>query len=414
MNTAYFISSRLFFSKESKKSVSRRITNVTVAGIALSLAVMLIAIAVVTGFKREISNKVAGFGAHIQISNYDANLSFETQPIKKDQPFVDEIKAMEEVRDVQVYATKAGIIRTRQDIQGVVLKGIGSDYNWSFFSSCIKEGNTFRVSDTTITDKVLLSRHIASLLKLDVGDDFAMYFIQDPPRLRRFTVSGIYETGLMEFDRIYVFADIGHIQKLNGWEENMIGGFEVNLAKFKDAEKMGSRVADRVGYGLMEDGSRLKVTTIQEKYPQIFDWLNLQDMNVIVILLLMILVAGFNMISGLLILILDRTNMIGTLKALGAGNSFIGRIFIYQSGFLIIKAMLLGNLFGLVLSFLQKRFELLRLDQASYYLDRVPINLDPLQIVLLNLGAILLILLMLLIPSMIISRIRPVKAIRFN
>jgi lipoprotein-releasing system permease protein len=388
--------------------------SVAVIGVALSLAVMIIAIAIVTGFKYEITNKIVGFGSHIQILNFDSNESYETQPIKKDQEFLVKLSSEPYVVNIQEFATKAGIIKSGTDIQGVVLKGIGSNFDWTFFRDYITKGNIFTVSDSARTNMVLISRHIANLLKLDVGDEFIMYFIQDPPRMRRFEVSGIYETSLEEFDRTFVLADIKHIQRLNDWDENQISGFEITVNDFKHLEELTYQVMNIVGYGFEDDGSRLKVTNINEKFPQIFDWLNLQDMNVFIILLLMLVVAGFNMVSGLLILILDRTNMIGILKALGAVNVSIRKIFLYQSGFLIIKGLFWGNLIGLGICLIQKHFEIIKLDQTSYYLTAVPVNLSLYHLLTLNLVTCIVILLILIIPSVVISRISPVKAIKFN
>ena len=375
---------------------------------------MIVAIAVVTGFKNEITRKVVGFASHIQILNFDSNVSYETQPINSDQEFLGALREDPSIAAVQVFATKAGIIKTKSDIQGVVLKGVGPAYDWGFLQDYLQEGEILSFTDSIRSNKVLISRYIASLLKLNLKDDFLMYFIQDPPRMRRFTVAGIFETSLEEFDKVFIFGDIRHIQRLNDWSENQISGFEVNLTNFRDLEEQTLHVMNTVGFGFEEDGSRLKVLNIQDKYAQIFDWLNLQDMNVLIILILMLVVAGFNMVSGLLILILDRTNMIGILKALGSPNVSIRKIFLYQSGFLIIRGLFWGNIIGIGLCLLQKFTGIMELDQSSYYLNTVPVNLNVLHIIALNLGTALAIVLMLIIPSMIISRISPARAIRFE
>jgi len=388
--------------------------NIAVIGVALSLAVMIVSVSIVTGFKKEITNKIVGFGSHIQILNFDSNESYETQPIRKDQEFLSKLKAEPYVVNVQEFATKAGIIKSGSDIQGVVLKGIGSDFDWTFFRNYIIKGTTFTVTDSVRSNKVLISRYIANLLKMDVGDEFIMYFIQDPPRMRRFEVSGIYETSLEEFDRTYVLADIKHIQRLNDWNENQISGFEITVSDFRHLDELTYNVMNIVGYGFEEDESRLKVINIDEKYPQIFDWLNLQDMNVLIILLLMLIVAGVNMVAGLLILILDRTNMIGILKALGAGNVSIRKVFLYQSGFLIIKGLFWGNLIGISICLTQKYFQILKLDQTSYYLTAVPVNLNFYHLAGLNIITCIVIILILIIPSVVISKISPAQAIKFN
>lgn len=414
LNLEFFIARRLILDKETKKTISRSMLSIAVIGVALSLAVMIISVAIVTGFKKEITNKIVGFGSHIQILNFDSNESYETQPIWKDQEFLGKLKDRPYLVNIQEFATKAGIIKSGTDIQGVVLKGIGSDFDWTFFRNYIIKGSTFTVTDTARTNKVLISRYIANLLNLNVDDEFIMYFIQDPPRMRRFEVSGIYETSLEEFDRTFVLADIKHIQRLNDWDDNQISGFEITVNDFRHLDDITYDVMNTVGYGFEDDGSRLKVVNINEKYPQIFDWLNLQDMNVLIILLLMLIVAGVNMVAGLLILILDRTNMIGILKALGAVNVSIRKIFMYQSGFLIIKGLFWGNMIGLGICLVQKYFQIIKLDQTSYYLTAVPVNLNLYQLLGLNFITCIVILFILIIPSLVISRISPVKAIKFN
>ncbi len=414
MNTEIFIARKLITSKDNRKSISRSILSIAIFGISLGLAVMIVAMAVVTGFKNEISRKVVGFAAHIQILNFDSNISFETQPISSEQEFLTDLKEDPSVASVQVFATKAGIIKTKSDIQGVVLKGVGPGYDWGFLQDYLREGEILTITDSVRSNKVLISRYIAALLRLNIDDDFLMYFIQEPPRMRRFTVTGIFETSLEEFDKVFIFGDIRHIQKLNDWTEDQISGFEVNLTDFSDLEEQTYMVMNKVGFGFEEDGSRLKVINIHDKYPQIFDWLNLQDMNVLIILILILVVAGFNMVSGLLILILDRTNMIGILKALGSPNVSIRKIFMYQSGFLIIRGLFWGNIIGIGICLLQKFTGIMELDQSSYYLNTVPVNLNALHIIALNLGTTLAIILMLIILSMIISRISPAMAIRFE
>ena len=375
---------------------------------------MIIAVSILTGFKQQIRDKVAGFGAHIQVVNFDANISYETVPVRASQSFVEKIKNHPGIKNIQVFATKAGIIKTDDNIQGVVLKGIGSDYDWSFFESNMVEGEVVTVSDTARTDNVIISSKVADMLGLKLGDSFSMFFVQDPPRMRKFTICGIYETSLEEFDKTYLFCDIAHIRSLNGWEDDQVSGFEVSVNDFDDLDVMTDVVRDAIGYRVAEEEEQLKVTNIRNRYPQIFDWLGFQDTNVIIILILMILVAGFNMISGLLILILEKTNMIGVLKAMGAGNKVIRNIFLYQAAWLTAKGLFWGNIIGLGLALLQLKTELISLDPSSYYLKSVPINLDPLHIILLNVGTMIAIILMLLIPSQLIARITPVKAIRYN
>ena len=252
------------------------------------------------------------------------------------------------------------------------------------------------------------------MLRLKTGDSFAMHFVQDPPRMRKFSVCGIYETSLEEFDKMYVFCDIGHIKRLNGWADDQISGFEIFIDDFDDLSRMTQAVRNTIGYQVFQDEDNVRVINIRERYPQIFDWLNFQDLNVIIIITLMLVVAGFNMISGLLILILEKTNMIGIFKALGSDDITIRRIFIYQAAYLISQGLLWGNLIGIGLAFLQLKTGLVSLDPSSYYIKTVPINLELVHILLLNTGTMIAILVMLLVPSKLISRITPVKAIRYD
>jgi lipoprotein-releasing system permease protein len=414
MNLPYFIAERLIKGRSEGTSFSRPINVIAVIGIATGLAVMILAVSTLTGFKKAIREKVVGFGGNIQIMHFDSNLSLETVPISDTQEFIPKIKKIPGISHVQVFATKAGIIKTDEDIQGVVLKGIGSDYDWSYFKSNLVDGSVFTVTDTGRSDKVLISRKISEMLKLKTGDSFVMHFIQDPPRMRKFTISGIYETSLEEFDKMYVFCDIGQIRRLNGWGNDMVSGFEIFINDFDNLEAMTLAVRDAIGYRMVEDEMKFKVTNIRFRYPQIFDWLNFQDINVVIIIILMLIVAGFNMVSGLLILILEKTNMIGILKALGSEDHTIRRVFIYQAAYLIAKGLFWGNIAGIGLSLLQLKTGLLTLDPSSYYIKTVPVNLVLSHILLLNAGTMAAIIVMLLVPSQLISRITPVKAIRYD
>jgi lipoprotein-releasing system permease protein len=375
---------------------------------------MIIAVATVTGFKNEIRRKIIGFGSHIQIINYDANSSFETEPISKNQPFLEILKSVPGIRHIQVFATKPGIIKTKNDIQGAIAKGVGSDFDWSFFEDNLVEGERFSVSDSARTNQVMISKYFADLLKLKTGDRFAMYFIDDQPRGRSFTVSGIYRTSLMEFDKQFILVDIGHLQSLNSWDSNQVSGFEILIYDYEALDQVSSEVFNIAGTGFNEDGSKLRVINVRERYPQIFDWLGLIDKNVWVLLGLMLVVSVFNMISGLLIIILDRTTMIGILKALGMNNHGIRSIFLYQSLYLMIKGLFWGNLAGAGLCFLQYYFKFLKLNPESYFLDYVPVNINLSQLALLNVGTLVITIVVLLLPSMVIARIDPSRTIRFD
>ena len=393
-----------------KSNFSRPVIRISVISIALGLAVMLLSTAIVTGFKSAISNKVTGFGSHIQIVNFDLNKSYETAPISINQPFYPSLSENDGIKHIQVFATKSGLIKTEDQIQGVVLKGIGTDYDWSFFEDKIVEGNILKIEKDKKTNGILISRKMSKKLKLKLDDEVRMYFIIEneiQPRGRKFTVEGIYETGLEEFDDIFVIGDLRHIRKLNKWDSDQVTGFEVFVDDFNKLDEMTGLVYNSIGYDL-------NAVSIKDLYPQIFDWLELQDMNVIIILILMIAVAGINMISTLLILILEKTNMIGILKALGTRNISIRKIFLYNAAYIIGKGLLWGNLLGISLAVIQQHFHIFTLSQESYYVAYVPINLNIYYILLLNLGTLIACLLFLLFPSYIITRISPVKAIRFS
>lgn len=416
MNVDLFIARRLIKSKDYENNISGPIVSIAVVGIALGLIVMILSVAIVTGFKEEIRNKVFGFGSHIQIINYDSNVSYETKPVNKVQPFLSDIKKLKGVKHMQVFATKAGIIKTKNDIEGVVVKGVGSDYDWSFFKQYIIKGKTFVVTDSAKTDRILISNSLALRLNLKLGDKVPMYFIQNSPepRMRKFYVEGIFETSIDELDKNFIIADIAHIQKLNNWEANQVSGFEIFLKDVDQIDEMKMEIDDKVVYQTLEGSEVLKVVSIKEKSPALFDWLDLLDMNVWIILGLMVVVAGFNMVSGLLILILERTTMIGILKSIGAQNMNIRKIFLYQAAMLISKGLLWGNIIGIALCIVQYYFGIIKLDPAAYYVSKVPVSLSILHLVLLNLGTLIVTVTMLVLPSFIITRISPVKAIEFN
>ena len=407
MNYELFIARRIVFSGKDKTMISRPIVKIAVISVALGFAVMILALAIVSGFKKEIRDKVIGFGAHIQVGNYDENNSYETKPIDRNQPSILQLKSMNGIHHIQVFATKAGIIKTKNELQGVVAKGVGSDFDWSYFGKKIIEGTYFVVHDSAKSDGVVISKNISKKLNLHVGESLVMYFIQQPPRARKFTVTGIYETGLEEFDELYVFCDLSHIQKLNDWNTNQVGGFEITINDFDRLDAIGNDVYASIG-------SDLNARTIREIYPQLFDWLNLQDVNGIIIIILMLIVAGINMISALIIIILERIRLIGTLKALGAVNFSVRKIFIYVASFLIGRGLLWGNITGIGLVLLQKYFHLARLDQQSYYISYVPVNISAWYYCLLNSGTLLVCMVMMILPTLIVTKISPLKALRFT
>jgi len=408
LNFELFIASRIL--SKSKANFSKPIVRLGIISVALGLAVMIISIAIVTGFQKQIKDKVIGFGSHITITNFEVNSSLEPSPLSMHQPFYPSFDSIDGIRHVQVFATKAGIIKTDDQIEGVILKGIGSDFEWSFFEEKMVEGNHFIVNDTARSDNIIISKSLASRLKLKLGDDLRMYFvIQDEmqPRGRKFSICGIFETGLEEFDKLYVIGDIYHIRKLNKWNDELVGGFEVLIEDFDQIDETGYEVYNHIGYNL-------DAKTIKQQQPQIFEWLSLQDINVIVIIALMVMVAGITMISTLLILILEKTNMIGTLKAFGTRNKSIRQIFIYNAVYIIGKGLLWGNIVALGLCVLQIKTGIFKLNQESYYVSQIPINLQLSHFLIINVGTLIVCTLMLIIPTYIITKISPVKAIKYS
>jgi lipoprotein-releasing system permease protein len=406
LNTEFFLATRIV--SRSKGNFSWTFVVIAITSIALGFAIMFIAVAILTGFKKEIREKVVGFSGHIQISRFSQSASFEPQPIEKNQRFYRKLQQNREISHIQTFAVKAGIIKTKDQIQGVILKGVGSDFDWKFFNDKMVEGRTFRVNDSTRSDEVIISRKIANLLNLKVNDDLRMYFIVGNTTLgRKFNISGIYDTGLEEFDKLYVMGDIHHIQRLNNWSPLQVGGFEIFLKNFNDIDRMGVYVYHQIGFSL-------DASTIKMLYPQIFDWLDLQDINVLIILILIILVSSTTIISTLLILILERTTMIGVLKALGMRNAAIRKLFLYNAMYIVGWGMIWGNAIAFSLCLLQKKFGLVTLAQESYYVSVIPVNLNGWNILLLNLGTILICYMIFAIPSFVISKVTPIKAIRFS
>lgn len=405
MNTELFIS-RKTLSKDSF-NYSRPIIRIAILSIILGISVMILSVAIVTGFQQEIRDKVVGFGSHLRITRFDSNKSYEREPVSTKQSFYPHLN-LENVRHIQVFAMKAGIIKTNNQIQGVAIKGVGSDYDWNFFDNKIKKGNIPKFPENKASNEVLISKTLSKLLKISVGDDIRMYFIiGNHQRGRKFNVSGIYETGLADFDKKFVIGDIRHIQKLNGWDENQVGGFEILVNDFDKITQTGHALYDEIPYDL-------NIQTIENLHPEIFDWLELQDMNVIIILIIMVLVASITMISTLLILILERTNMIGVLKALGMKNRSIRKIFLYNATFIVIRGLVIGNVVALLLAFIQDYFGIISLPQESYFVNVVPINLQIIDLLWINAGTLVVSYLMMITPSMVITRISPVKAIRFK
>lgn len=387
---------------------------VATVSIALGMIVMIVSVAIVTGFRTEIEGKIIGFGGHLQITNYDSNVSYESTPISREQSFLPWLKSLQGVRHVQIFATKGGIIATPIDNQGVLLKGVGEDFDWSFFKANMVEGECPVYSDSIASNDVMISQRLARMLRLNLNDRFDIYFAQEPLRVRRFTITGIFNTQLQEIDEALVLCDIHHIQRLNGWTSDQVSGFEVNIDNMSMLAKLEEQVADSVVYRILDDGSRLSVSAIDSRFPHLFSWLNVLDTNVWIILSLTLLVASFNMISGLLIMLLEKIGMIGLLKSLGMRSWQLQKMFIYRSAFIVLKGVIVGNTIGIALCLVQKHFAIVPLDSDSYFVSTVPINLEWIHIAMLNLGTFILVIAALTIPSLFITKITPEKSIRFD
>ncbi|MGA9269490.1 MAG: FtsX-like permease family protein [Lutimonas sp.] len=411
MNYEFFIAKRIIASKRYKNSVSSPIIRISILAIAIGIVVMLFSVATGVGLQKKIKEKISGFNGDIQISHYDANNSKVTvTPVSRDQDFYPDFEGVPNVKKVQVFATKAGIIRTPNEFEGIILKGVDKDYDWSFFNSYLKQGKVPRF-DEELSNEVLISNKTAHRLRLKAGDNFHMFFVKDDPNQapnsRKFEVTGVFDSGFEEFDETFIIGDIRHIQRINKWEKNQVGGFEVFIHDFDRLRNTGAEVYRSID-------PTLNALTTAEKYPAIFEWLSLFDTNIVVIIGVMILIAGINMITALLVLILERTQMIGVLKALGNQNWSIRRIFMYNAAYLIGKGLFWGNLIGLGLLLIQKYFGVIRLNSETYYVNEAPVHISLTAWLLINAGTLVLCLLMLLIPSYIVSKISPVKAIKFD
>ncbi len=417
MNTELFIAKRLFSDKATRKLLSQRIIRIALIGIALGLTVMIVSVAVVTGFKKEIRDRVIGFGSNIQIINYDSNSSYETRPVSADQPFLETVRSLAGVKYVQPFATKPGMIKTDEYHQGIIFKGVTKDYNWDFFAKNLLAGHVPLLNDSSRVNEIILSEHLSKLLNIKLNDRVVVYFINEKdaiPRLLQLTVCGVYRSGFEEFDKVFILGDLKQVQRLNDWRNDQISGFEVAINNFNQIDNIEQEIRNSVIQFRDADADIMRTESITRLYPQIFDWLSVLDMNVWIILLLMVIVASFNMVSGLLVLILERASMIGVLKAMGSANWSIRKVFIYLSVFLTSRGMLWGNVIGISIVLLQGIFHIIKLDPAAYYVDYVPMNFSVLHLVLLNLGTITITSLILIIPSWLISRISPDKTIRFD
>ena len=411
MNLEYFIAKRLITAKHYKSSISAPIIKIAISAIAIGMIMMIVSVATGIGLQQKIREKVSAFNGHIIISNYDNNQSEVTLvPISKKQDFYPKFTSVPEVTHIQAIASKAGIIRTETAFEGIILKGVGADYKWNNLKEYKVSG---RLPDFSkgINQEVMISQFLANRLNLKVGDALNTFFIKESqnklPNIRRFEITGIFNSGFQAFDATYIIGDIRHIQRMNKWNSDQVGAFEVFVNDFDKIKTVGEEV-------YQQTGSSLDTKTIIEKYNYIFEWLKLFDFNIIIILAVMILVATINMVVALLVLILERTQMIGILKALGASNWSVRKIFLYNALYLIVRGLFWGNLIGISLLLIQQYFGIITLNPENYYVNQAPVYLNWGYIILLNLLTVTVCFLVLLIPSYIITKISPVKAIRFD
>jgi lipoprotein-releasing system permease protein len=411
LNLEYFIAKRLITSKDHKSSISSPIIKIAIAAIAIGMIMMIVSIATGIGLKQKIRDKIAAFSGHIIISNFDDNQSqVSTTPISTKQSFYPSFQSVDGISHIQAIASKAGIIRTESAFEGIIFKGVGKDYNWDNLQEYLVQGKLPDFSKE-INPNILISQYLSNRLNLKLGDIFNTFFMKQTgngsPNLRRFKIIGIYNSGFQEFDATYIIGDIRHIQKLNHWQSDQVGSFEVFINNFDQIEQKGDQVYKTID-------SKLNTKTIVEKFPIIFQWLQMFDFNIFIILIIMIIVATINMAVALLVLILERTQMIGILKALGSNNKSVRKIFLYNSFYLILRGLFWGNLIGIGLLLIQKFTGIIQLPPENYYVNTAPVYINWFYILILNIGTIAICLTVLLIPSFIIAKISPVKAIRFD
>lgn len=400
------IAQRLYFSEEGKARTSRPAVRVALGGIVIGVMVMIVAICVVVGFKHEVQSKVAGFGSHIQVVNFDNNSTYELRPVEVSDSLLCKLEGMPHVKEVSTFISKPGILKTDSAFQGIIFKG--TDY-WDYFKDNLVEGVL-----PESPNEVIISTVLAQLLHLNVGDPILCYFVEDDLRVRKLYITGLYNTCMSELDRLFVLGNIELVRRLNQWNKNQVSGIEVLVDDLKHLQEAADRVYFATANRLDEAGNAFYTQTLEQVNPQIFAWLDLLDMNVVIIILLMLCVSGFSIISGLIILILESIALIGTLKALGASNRFVRRIFMYEAIMLVGKGMLVGNVFGLGIVALQYFTHLIPLEAATYYVSYVPMAFPWMLLLMLNIGVLLVAWLIMLAPSAIVSQISPARVIHFE
>jgi lipoprotein-releasing system permease protein len=411
LNLEYFIARRLVTAKNHKSSISAPIIKIAIIAIAVGIVMMIIAIATGVGLQDKIRETVSAFNGHVIISNFDDNQSeVSVEPLSIQQDFYPKFKSVDGVNHIQAIASKAGIIRTEEAFEGIVFKGVGKEYKWDMLAEYITQGRIPNLKQS-LNNEVVLSQYLANRLNLKVGNTFNTYFMKEGgngmPNLRVFKLVGIYNSGFQEFDATYLIGDIRHVQRINKWKDGQVGSFEVFIDDFSQIEEKGEEIYKAIP-------STLKSQTIKEKYINIFEWLKLFDTNIVVIIVIMVIVSTINMVVALLVLILERTQMVGMLKAMGAPNWSVRKIFLYNAAYLIVKGLFWGNLISIGLLLIQKYFGIIKLPPENYYVTVAPVSIDIPAILLINIGTIIVCVALLLIPSYIITKISPVKALRFD
>lgn len=415
MNVPYFLARRIYADNDNQKKVSRPAVRIAIIGVAVGLAVMIVSVCVVLGFKHAIRDKVVGFGSHIQVAEFSMLQQGTDSPIEVDDSVMNVLQHIEGVKHVQRFAMKQGILKTDSDFLGVAFKGVGPEFDTTFIHQHLLEGVVPKFSDKSSGNKILVSKVMADKLKLTCGSRIFAYFIDDSGvRTRRFTIAGIYQTNLTQYDNVMCYVDLYTAVKLNGWQEDMASGAELQVDHFDKLDEVENRVVKLVNRTTDKYGNTYSSKTIKELSPQIFSWLDLLDLNVWIILIIMMAVAAVTMISGLLIIILERTQMIGLMKALGARNPMVRHTFMWFAAFIIGRGLLWGNMIALALVALQYFTGIVKLDPATYYVSSVPVEVNVLFVVLLNIGTLLISLLVLIGPSFLISHIHPAKTMTYE
>ena len=415
MNFPLFIARKIYADNDDKKKVSQPAIRIATIGVAIGLAVMIISVSVVLGFKHTIRDKVVGFGSHITVGDYVSMQSAEQYPVVMDDSMMNVLRKIDGVKHVQRYAMTQGILKTDSDFLGIAIKGVGPEFDPTFIRQNMIAGELPKFSDEKGQQKIVISQLMADKLKLKSGERIFAYFIKNNDvRVRRFTIAGIYQTNLTKFDESICLTDLYTARKLNGWEDDQYSGAELTVSDFNQLDDIAERVARKVNKSIDKYGATYSSLTVQELNPNIFSWLDLLDLNVWIILALMIAVAGVTMISGLLIIILERTQMIGILKALGAKNRTIRHTFLWFAAFIIGRGLIIGNILGIGITLLQRYTGLVKLDPQTYYVSTVPVEFNIPLILLLNIATLLISVFVLIAPSFLISHIHPAKSMHYE